>query len=65
MGKLRKDRLQASSGDIVEHGPLNAAPIGAMEQQHQWTACAGRQIADPDAVDVDRRPPRHRTSLLT
>jgi hypothetical protein len=40
-------------------------PIGAIKQQHPGTALAGDEIADRNAVDVDRNPTRHRTGLLT
>ena len=64
-GEIDRHRAKARSGDAVEHGLPDATPIGAMKQQHQGAALAGREIADRNAAYVDCLAPRHRTILLT
>jgi hypothetical protein len=63
--KIDGDRTEAGGSDVIERRLPDAAPIGAVEQQHQRTALARRQVADRAAVDIDGRARRHRTSLLT
>src|ERR1700751_4421482 len=63
--KIDRHRAKARGGDAVEHWLPDAAPIGAMKQQHQWTALAGGQIADRNAIYIDGLASRHRTILFT
>src|ERR1700758_681900 len=64
-GEINRDGAKARRGDAVEHGLPDAAPIGAMKQEHQGAALAGGQIADRNAAYTDSLASRHRMILFT
>src|SRR6267378_3209668 len=64
-GEIDRHRAKARRGDAVEHGLPDAAPIGAVKQEHQGAALTGGEIADRNAAYIDRVAHRHRTILLT
>src|SRR5258705_12108970 len=63
-GEIDRHRAKARGRDAVEHGLPDAAPIGPVKQEQQWTALAGGQIADRNAAHIDGLAPRHRTILF-
>jgi hypothetical protein len=64
-GEIDRHWAKARRGDTVKDGLPDAAPIGAMKQQHQGTILAGGQIADRNAPYIDSLASRHRTILFT
>src|SRR4029077_743555 len=52
-GEIDRNRANSRGRDVVEHGLPDAAPIGAVKQEHQRAALTGGEIADWNAAYID------------